>query len=349
MAREPKKILIILLGAIGDVVRALPMAVRIKQNFPDAELAWAVEPISSGLVKNHPSIDKVILFDRPKGLPAYFSFIKALRAEKFDLVLDMQRHVKSGFSSFYTGSKRRIGFHRKNSREFNWIFNNESIEAAEHFSSKTDQFQLFGDKLGLAKMEKPYDFGFKIQDSESVRIENILLEQAKLQSIRLPDKSKRVGLILGSTWESRFWFPERYRETISLLYKKWGIVSVLIGAKGERDFANQILTDSLPAIDLVEKTSISDLTTLFSLVSVAIGSDSGPMHIASAMKIPVISLWGSTSPKRSAPYANEHLILQSAIGCSPCYKRTCPGLNRLCMYDIPAEAVVARVESLGIN
>lgn len=347
MSHEPKKILIILLGAIGDVVRGLPVAVRIKRAWPDAEITWAVEPISKGLVSEHPAIDKVIVFDRPRGLPAYLRFIKELRKEKFDLVLDMQRHLKSGFSSLATGAKRRIGFHRKNSRELNWLFNTESSEPAEHFSSKTEQFQLFGDALGLAKLS-PLEFGFEVSEEKKEALEKLMQEAARARGLELPESGKRAVLILGSTWESRFWFPERYRETIIGLKKNYGIVSILIGAKGEREFADQILANdpNLPAIDLVGKTSISDLITLFSLVTCAIGSDSGPMHIAAAMKKPVISLWGATSPKRSAPYGSEDLVLQSAIGCSPCYKHTCPVLNRLCMYDIPAEAVLARVDTV---
>ena len=99
-------------------------------------------------------------------------------------------------------------------------------------------------------------------------------------------------------------------------------------------------------IDLSGETSITDLVALFSRSRLAAGPDCGPMHIAAAMGIPVVSLWGATSPARSAPYGSESFVLQSAIGCAPCYRRRCPGLNRLCMFKIPPEAVLARVETL---
>ena len=96
-------------------------------------------------------------------------------------------------------------------------------------------------------------------------------------------------------------------------------------------------------MDLAGQTSLSELVAVLEQSSFAVGPDSGPMHIAAAVGTPVISLWGATSPQRSGPLGSEHLMLQSPIGCSPCYRRTCPGLDRLCMSSIPVEAVIAQL------
>jgi ADP-heptose:LPS heptosyltransferase len=79
---------------------------------------------------------------------------------------------------------------------------------------------------------------------------------------------------------------------------------------------------------------------------VVIGNDSGPLHLAAAAKVPIISLFGATHPGRSAPYGSEALALHSPAGCSPCYRRRCPGLNTVCMLDLPPEAVLAQVEGI---
>lgn len=341
----PRKLLIVLHGAIGDVVRALPLAMRLKKFWPETELHWAVEPISRTLVEGHPAIDQVIVFDRSRGLPAYFRFAAELRKTRYDLVLDLQRHFKSGITSWLAGCGKRVGFHRANAREFNWLFNNEHIRRVPHLSAKIWQFQQFGDVLGLPRSEK-LEFGLDPREAELERVEKFTAEACQAGGFPVPPREKRVVLILGSTWESRFWLAEHYAVLCKMLQEKHGLVAVLAGGKREREFAAVVaeLLRPLPVINLVEKTVLRDLTAVFSQAVLAIGSDSGPMHIASAVGRPVISLWGSTSARRSAPYGSEALVLQSQVGCSPCYRRKCPGLNTVCMAGITPAEVLEKVE-----
>lgn len=334
----PDKILIVCFGAIGDVTRALPILDRIKKTSPETKIHWAIEPRSKSVIKNHPSIDKIHEFNRPGGFLAFISFLKELRKENFEFVIDLQRHFKSGVTSFATGAKRRIAFNKKNSREFNWIFATDTIAPLEHFSSKVYHYQEFGNYLGLEKTEE-LNFNLKASEKSIKKIKDLLESQSK---------ENLVALILGSTWPSRFWFVESYVRLIEELNKK-GVRSVLIGAKSELEFANKISKQSKDIINLVDKTSLEDLIPLFKSVSLAIGSDSGPMHIAAAAGIPVISLWGSTSPKRSAPYGSEDYVMQAEVGCSPCYKSKCPGLNRLCMREHSVEKVLNLYEKIPSN
>jgi lipopolysaccharide heptosyltransferase II len=295
-------------------------------------------------VRGHPAIDNVRLFDRPSGFSAFLRFVREVRAERYDLVLDLQRHVKSGFVSMRSGAPRRIGFHRKNSREFNWLFNTECIREWEHYSPKVAQYQSFGDALGLPTME-PLDFGLEpsLDEKESFR-RKLKEEWGDAHDSKLPPKEQRVALILGSTWQSRFWLAERYVELVRRMSAE-GYTFLLVGGPSEEQFAKEIISQCTAgtAVNLVKKTSLRELVPLFSEVSMALGSDSGPMHIAAAVGIPVISLWGSTSPKRSAPYGSESLILQSAVACSPCYRKDCPGLDTLCMKSISVDAVMAQM------
>ena len=343
-----RRVLIVLHGAIGDVVRALPLAVRIKKAWTECQLDWAVETISEPLLTDHPFIDNVILFKRGGGLRAYADFIYRLRECEYDLVLDLQRHIKSGMTSFLTRHKRSIGFAYNNSREGNFLFHKEHINAQPHFSSKTLQYQKFGDYLNLPVTE-PLDFGFVPVSATMEKISLLFSSQIQHYKIALPAKEKRVALILGSTWSSRFWIADSYVELIKYLWKSWGIVCVLVGGRYEVDFSKEILEkiEKVPIIDMVGRTSIRALVELFSSVYLAIGSDSGPMHIAAAVRLPVISLWGSTSSKRSAPYGNEKYVIQSNAVCSPCYKRDCPLEPRnLCMREIRHEKVLAYVKEI---
>lgn len=339
--QAPDKLLIVLLGAIGDVVRALPLAARIKSNWPNTKIHWAVEPASKGVLEVNESVDKIILFKRQKGLPAYFDFIKELKSEKYALVLDLQRHFKSGLTSFLTGAKDRVGFSYKGSRELNWIFNNHKIGSVEKFSSKLEQFQKFADVLGLPQDEK---FDFKLDA-------NVSLKPEILESLNSLPGSGKVALIISSTWPSRYWVSSYYSDLAAKMFDEYKLSSVIIAGPGEmeKSFAEEIVSQSKNKnhlLNLTAKTQLSELPSVFSKMKLAIGSDSGPMHIAAASGLPVISLWGSTSPLRSSPYSSEKYVISRNLPCSPCYKKTCPGLDNICMKSISVENVLDNLQEI---
>src|SRR5512142_581030 len=127
MRFEPKKILVVLHGSIGDVTRALPLANLLRAGFPKAHLAWSVEPPSLPLVERCAAVQEVIVFDRRRWWRYWVPFLRQVRAGRFDLVLDLQRHLKSGIISRFSCAPLRLGFNRLDCKEFNWIFNNRFI------------------------------------------------------------------------------------------------------------------------------------------------------------------------------------------------------------------------------
>lgn len=341
-----KKILIVLLGSIGDVVRGLSLAMRLKRSVPTCHVTWAVEPKSADVLVGHPAVDQVIRFERQEGFSAYRRFLSVLRAEHFDVVLDLQRHFKSGFTSFATRAPVRIGFHPKNAKELNWIFQNDWIEFVPDTVQKLDHYQRFGDRLGLPAVS-PLEFGLEGDNSVWRGAETIFAEQCTKQGLRdLPGPEKRVALIVGSSWQSKLWPAERYIELVQLLWKELGMMTIVVGGPSDKRIAAQIKKNvsDIPVCDLTGATSLRELAVVFQRVQIAIGSDSGPMHIAAAVGCPVISIWGATSPMRSGAYGSDDLVLQSSIGCSPCYFRKCPGLDTLCMSDIPSVAVLSKLK-----
>lgn len=340
-------VLIVLHGAIGDVTRALPLAVRIKHFWPESRITWGVEPISAPLLLEHPAVDEVVVFQRGGGLSAFREYVSELRSKTFDIVLDLQRHFKSGTTSLLSGGKRRIGFNRGNAKEFNWLFNDEHIEPVEHFSPKIEYYQRFGDLLGLERMS-PLEFGLEPKASQIEKIQDLITEQQKERRLSEDPPGGFVGLILGSTWPSRFWPAERYAQLVRDIEATYSAQCIMVGSRSEEQSAAQIeeLLEKPSLLNLVSKTSLLDLTAVFRLCRFAVGSDSGPMHIAAAVGTPIVSLWGSTSHERSAPYGSEEFVLSSPIGCSPCFRKECPGLGTLCMEDLPVAAVLAQVERI---
>ncbi len=325
-----ERILIVLMGAIGDVTLALPLATRLRQAYPQARIAWAVEPAAAPLLWRHPAIDAVVTFDRARGARAFLPFVREVRAVRAQLALDLQRHLKSGIVSRASGAAVRLGFHRRNAREGNWLFNTHHLEPMPHLSSKLRQFQAFGDWLGIP--EVAVDFGLRLSEGEQHRVEELLA------GIERPFAVAFVG----ASWDSKLWFPERTAEVAEALAER-GMRTVLVGGRDDSAFAAAVVRAArTPVLDLAGRITLRDLIGIFARARVAFGPDTGPMHIAAAVGTPVVSLWGATSPARSAPWGNEARVILGSAPCSPCYRRRCP-IGRICMEAISVESVVERL------
>lgn len=332
----PRRVLIIVLGAIGDVVRALPLLGRIRRGWPAAHIAWAVEPKSQALLEGHPWLDELIVYDRRRAPWSFLPFLLRVRAGHFDLAFDLQRHLKSGVVSIASGARVRLGFDRSNVKEFNHLFSNRHIAPQPPMRLKLMQYQGFGDALGLAPA--PIDFGLAPSAAEQARA------AAMLENAPRP----LLGVILGSSWPSRIYFPDSIAAVIrEMALARDGcpaLFPVLIGSgRDEVALAGQVIANlaGAPVLNLAGRTGLRDLLAIFAECAAAFGPDSGPMHIAAAAGCPVVSLWGATAPARSAPWGFDGLALSGAIPCHPCYLRECP-IGRECMRRIaPAEVAAA--------
>ena len=332
---NPSRILIILMGSIGDVVRALPLLARLRRNFAAAHIAWVVEPKSLPIIAGHRWLDEVIVYDRT----APWSFPMVLwqiRKKRFDLVLDLQRHLKSGVISLASGARDRIGFNCANTKEFNHHFNLRQIPPQPPMRLKLTQYQTFGDALGLPAA--PIEFGLEPTDAEHRRAHEFLIDAPR----------PLLAVILGSSWPSRIYFPESIATVIRRLATPDGdapaLFPVLLGASDESTLAAQVVEQlrDVTVLNLAGRTTLRDLAPILMQCAAAFGPDCGPMHIAAAVGCPIVSLWGSTAPERSAPWGFAEFALRGEIPCHPCYLRQCP-IERECMRRIAPGEVAATV------
>ena len=332
----PRRALIVLLGAIGDVVRALPLLGRMRRAWPDTYITWAVEPKSSPILERHRWLDDLIVYDRRRAPWSFVPFLSQVRSGKFDLVVDLQRHLKSGIISYVSGAPNRIGFDTANTKEFNHLFSTRRIEPQPNMRLKLLQYQAFGDALGLPPA--PIEFGLEASAAERERARGLL------QGAPRP----LLGVILGSSWPSRIYFPKSIGRVITeLAHASNGtapLFPVLLGGPDETGIAAEVMREigEMPALNLAGQTGLRDLIAIFSECSAAFGPDSGPMHIAAAVGCPIVSLWGSTAAERSAPWGYADFAISSPIPCHPCYLRECP-IGRECMWRIEPEMVAATV------
>jgi ADP-heptose:LPS heptosyltransferase len=181
---------------------------------------------------------------------------------------------------------------------------------------------------------KMLEFGFSSLDSRST-----------VPSIVSEINNPIIAVVMGSSWESKDWFFEGYYDLVNYMLSSGKMYVVLLGDPSKRASAYKLaeMISSPRLIDLVGKTSLLELTAVLKKATVAVGPDSGPSHVATAVGTPYVALFGPTSPERVAPHGSEHLVVKSGVDCAPCYKKRCPGLNRICMRTISVEQVKEKI------
>ena len=326
------RILLILHGSIGDVTRALPLARLLREGYPKAFIAWSVEPASASLVQGHPAIDEVILFDRQHWHKTFGGFLSQIRRRKFDLVLDLQRHLKSGVISRFSGAPQRLGFHRADAKECNWLFNNLFIEHCGKNISKLDHYLKFAEFLGLAN--SPLRWEFALTDEEKSGVHRHLLNVDGPFAV----------LFVGTRWESKNWFADQIAACADLLRREHRLAVVLLGGADDRHLAEQSCAlMGGGVVNLAGRTSMREAIGIIAEAKLAVGPDTGLMHIAAALNVPVISLWGATDPSRTGPYGFESFAIKGTAPCSPCYLKRC-AIGRQCMRSIGTDEIAAQLK-----
>ncbi len=308
-----QSLLVVLTGSLGDLVRGFAIISPLKRAYPELKITWLVEDKWLSITKHIKGIDNILVFERKQGFAGVRKIFRELKEQHFDIVLDMQRHFKSGCFSFFSGAKRRIGFHPQNAKEFNFLFNNEFVELQARDYPKIYHYMKFVEKLGVAWQE-PLDFGFDIQE----------------------ERGDTVALILGSSKPEKDWVLENYIELAKYLIEDCKREVILLGDKTQVNNAEKILTalPNTPITSYAGKTDLVELTKLLARSACAIGPDSGPGHISAAVGTPYLSLFGPTEIRRVAPYKAGHLAIQTAS-------------NKVS--DITVHMVKARLKDVGIQ
>jgi len=321
------------MGSLGDVVRGLCLVEHIKSHWPDCTITWLVEPQWADLVGFHPKLDRTIIFKRAWRIAPIWDLYKQLRQEHFDIALDLQRILKSGFFSMLSNAKRRVGFHRRNAKELNWLFNNEHIDCFSDELPKLDHYLKFAQYLGLPE-PSTLDFGFSTLDVQNSK-------PAAVAKARNP----YIAVVMGSSWESKDWFPEAYSQLALNLLEKHNFSIVLLGDRSQIEAAEHLsqTTNTPDIINVVGGTTLLELAAVLKGAVLGVGPDSGPGHLAAAVGTPFVTLFGPTTPARTAPYGSENLVVHSEIGCAPCYKKQCPENTKQCMRNIEVDAVIEKI------
>jgi heptosyltransferase-1 len=328
---EPRRILIIKPSAIGDIVHTLPVLNLLRKRYRNAKLSWLVTPACAALVENHPQVDEVIQFNRkryghawrsPTASAAFFAFIRSLRDRQFDWSLDFQGLFRSGWMSWASGARVRVGF--DDAREGATMFYTHPVPSGGWWHQHaTGRYLHFASALGCQTQPLEYHFAVSEADRQAV---------AKM----LPEKY--AVLIPGANWLSKRWPAENFAELATRMMQRFGLEAVTIGGPDDREAGERIGA----AYNLIGRTTLPQTIAVLEKAALVIGNDSGPMHIAAALDRPLVALYGPTNAILTGPYRRLDSVVRVDIPCSPCYSRSCS--HQSCLRFLEVEPVMREAE-----
>jgi heptosyltransferase-2 len=336
------KILIRATNWAGDAIMALPALRAVRGRFPDAGIAIVARPYVADIYRDQQICDQLIHYDPQgvhDGIPGRERLAAELRAQKFDVALLLQNAFDAAWLAWRAKIPERIGYAR-DGRSF---LLTKAIPVPKPGEIPAHEMFYYLELLRRAGwVESPSDESFV-----SMNVPEEKQRQATeflVQSGSCPH-ALRIAIGAGASYGSaKCWPPSRFAEVANRLQSQTGADLILFGTAAETAVSNAIAAElRRPPVDLTGKTAIADLPALLSQCHLFIGNDSGAMHVAAAVGLPVVAIFGPTDPLGTAPVTPRCTVVQEKPYCSPCFLRRCPTDHR-CMTKVTADMVEAAVK-----
>ena len=332
---KQKRILVIKLSAVGDVILSIPSIRALRQKFPEAWISVLVGRKSRKIIRNCPYVNDTIVYEDALGENRYmgtFKMASLLAKEDFDIVVDLQNNKISHLISYFCGARVRAGH---DNHKWSFLLNKKTKDISNSLPPLEHQFKVLR-LLGLEDFDKRLELW--TEKEESAKVNDFLTSQWVAPSQIL------VGINPGSSlrWPTKQWPIENFAKLCDEL-AKLNIRVVITGSSEDSACSEELfqLTRNKP-INAIGKTSITELVSLIRRCQVFISSDSAPMHIASSVDVPLLAIFGPTDPKRHLVPPARYEVFWKEVHCSPCYLRTCP-IGHICMKKITVQEVLDAV------
>lgn len=332
-----RNVCIVLLTGLGDVIHGLPLVNALKDDDPTRRITWVVEPMPSAALRHHRSIDEIVVYQKKQGMRGLMELRRDLAGRRFDLTINLNVYIKSAWPALLSRAPHRLGFGRDRAMEGTWLAANHHLPPGPRAHTQ-DLFFEFLQHLGIPKPAEPrWGIDFTWEERE---------EQSRFFMENLP----RVGIVPASANAKKDWSAERYAQVVDALERDFGYRTMLIGGPGAREqaIAREIMDRAEHKPIWAMGDSVRRLMWLVDSVPLLIAPDTGPVHIARALRVPVIGLYGHTNPWRVGPYhAYEELWIDryTEPGEAPDPSNATPKLGR--MERITVDDVLDRVQRAG--
>lgn len=320
------RILIIRMSALGDIIHALPLLGCLRERYPDAHLGWLVEPLGAQLIEGHPLLDRVHVFPKKAWRAGKWAalrgpirdFRRELRAERYDIAIDVQGLTKSAMWGLLGGIPRRIGFKGPESRELAGVLATERIEPDR------DRLHVVERNLCLLR-------GLGLEPPEAIHFPVHFPSEAHSHAVKiLGDTATAAPLVvmsLGAGWATKIWLAERFAALARQLVERGGVRVALAWGPGEQPLVQRALAElgqppsnfdekivpAAPGVYTLPGTTFVELGAVIARARLFVGGDTGPTHLAAALGVPTVSMMGPLDARRNGPLGDHCLTVQHAV------------------------------------
>ena len=301
MAVDFKNILITKPSSLGDIVMALPALAALRRGFPDAKISWLVRPEFAALLEDHPHLDEIIAFDRrflgkawhnPKAFASLLCLIRQLRRNKFDAVIDLQGLFRTACLAWLCGSKNRFGM--ADAREFAHIFYTHKVSASPGSLHMVDYYLEVVKAAGVTDLSVHFELPPDQKAADA--IEN-LLRQHNINS------ESYAVFIPCSSHADKCWPADRFAELAGKISSEFGLAVAATAAAAEKDDVDKIKKIAkVPIANFAGLTNLKELVELLRKAKLIVSNDTGPGHIAAALRGGCVFIYGCSNPARVGPY-----------------------------------------------
>jgi len=347
-------ILIVRLGALGDIVHAIPAAAALRAAFPAARIDWLVDAKHREILELVSVIDRVLALEQPT-IGGWIGATRQLRAGRYDVALDFQGLMKSAVLARASGASRVLGFsiwhlREKGARPFYSESVDGSTGSPQGGSTRSPRSASAGPPPGHVVYKN-------LRLLEALDIRNSAIE-FPLSQVDSPARDAILAeaagapfavLNPGAAWPNKCWFSDRFGELASFLKDVRGLEPFVLWGPGEEGYARAVVDASGGAARLAPPTGLADLVEICRGASLMVSGDTGPLHIAAAVGTPIVSIFGPTDPARNGPWSPMDISVSRFDTCGCHYDRRCRQ-SVWCLSTVPVTEVMAAVQRrLGRN
>jgi lipopolysaccharide heptosyltransferase I len=329
-----KRLLVVRLGSFGDLIHTLPAVAAIRRGQPpDLEIDWLVDAAHAGFLALVPAITNVVTL-AGRSTRAWLEARRALKARRYDAAADFQGLIKSAALARLSGAARVIGFDRPSLREpAAAVFYSERVTVGERGHVIEKNLRL---AAGLGARAGPLEFPIAQVESPTAR------------AAQAAAAGPYALLNPGAAWPNKRWPPDRLAAVAVLLRERHGLASIVLWGPGEVDAAQRVVAQSAGAARLAPETTWTDVLALARGARLIVSGDTGPLHLAAAVGVPAVAVFGPTNPGRNGPWVEADVSISRYDRCACHYERRCRfDADRWCLgmigIDEVAEAVRIRL------
>ena len=335
-----RRVIVRMANWIGDAVMTLPALASIREGLPNRHIAVLTKPWVADLFSGHPLIDEVILYESPgihEGVRGKWRLARELKQKQFDLAILFQNAFEAALIAFLAGVPRRAGYNT----DARGILLTQAVPVNGKVKKghQVDYYRALTAGLGFESLPVAPSLALtKSRLEESQRI---------LKSRGLNGEEPLIGLAPGATYgPAKQWFPERFSALADRFSRNWGARTLVFGSSGDRDTASLLRKSARTEVsDFTGQTTLSQAIGLIARCRLFVSNDSGLMHLAAALGVPVVAIFGSTDPVRTGPLGRNCRVVRRPVPCAPCLKTHCPeGLE--CLEKITVDEVYEAARGL---